>query len=109
MFSHIEEPEKIICAAIHYLNPPVNHIPIISHGQPFNINEGIVLCGYRHNSITNIQLSIFGSSYKPDHTEKIEGFLTSKNNFLTREEAVKLFNTYDKSEYPDELYSEDLY
>lgn len=96
--------EYILCAAIwfddgkHYLN------------QPNNITTGLVLCGWRHGCIfpqigglvrERQQLGIF---------EKEQGFLTSKNRFVGREEAAKIaYEQKQTQELKQTLYSEDLY
>lgn len=51
---------------------------------------------------------------RPDH-ESVQGFLTSKNRFLTREEASELVRNnnqemvVDRNAIREQLYSEDLY
>lgn len=95
----------VICAAIwvqDYKNKP--------HG-PANIPSGTVFCGLRHCSIIS-QLAAYGIAHK---NRSIQGFLTSKNRFLTREEASELVRNnnqemvVDRNAIRKQLYSEDLY
>lgn len=94
--------EKILCAAIWYMEAP-NALH-----QPVNIDRGVVISGYRHGSI----IAAMGSFGEPTRLSKtVQGFLTSKNRFLDRSEALELVKQTGQCipEYNDELYSEDLY
>ena len=74
------DKEIVVCAAIwvqDHKNKP--------HG-PVNIPSGTVFCGLRHCSIIS-QLAAYGIAHK---NRSVQGFLTSKNRFLTREEASEL-------------------
>lgn len=79
--------------------------------QPTNIPSGTVFCGLRHPSILS-QLAAYGIAHK---NCSVQGFLTSKNQFLTREEASELVKSnnqemvVDRSAIREQLYSEDLY
>lgn len=106
------DKEVCICAAIWYKDVSLHRERPIN--QPTNINKGIVLCGWRHGSIIvqmaalrDIRTTKFGDRAAG---ETIQGFLTSKNRFLNREEALLLHieNGYEP-EYDNILYSEDLY
>lgn len=99
------DKEIVICAAIwvqDYKNKP--------HG-PANIPSGTVFCGLRHCSIIS-QLAAYGIAHE---NRSIQGFLTSKNRFLTREEASELVRNnnqemvVDRNAIRKQLYSEDLY
>lgn len=99
------DKEIVICAAIwvqDYKNKP--------HG-PINIPSGTVFCGLRHCSIIS-QLAAYGIAHK---NRSVQGFLTSKNRFLTREEASELVKNnnqemvVDRNAIREQLYSEDLY
>lgn len=74
----------------------------------FGIN---VFCGLRHCSIIS-QLAAYGIAHK---NRSVQGFLTSKNRFLTREEASELVRNnnqemvVDRNAIREQLYSEDLY
>jgi hypothetical protein len=99
------DKEIVVCAAIwvqDHKNKP--------HG-PVNIPSGTVFCGLRHCSIIS-QLAAYGIAHK---NRSVQGFLTSKNRFLTREEASELVKSnnqemvVDRSAIREQLYSEDLY
>lgn len=99
--------EYILCAATHYNDG------VVYKEQPKNIESGIVVCGRRHsNSImTLIQLKCDGVNDKL----MIQGFITSKNRFLNREDAYIIamkenqiwHNPHDNDSHI--LVSEDLY
>ncbi len=95
--------EYIICAAIWYKelelkNPIILRLPGCA---PINVKEGIVFAGLRHVNCSSQMTAITGFSRMSAVVgEHIEGFLTSKNIFLSRDEANKLFNVST---------SEDLY
>lgn len=97
------QPEVILCSAIWYkdVERPVH--------RPINTPKGVVLCGYRHGHIIGQVVSLTG---EPHHKlgEFVQGFLTNKNRFLNRKEALQLFKKNGNTpEFGDELYSEDLY
>lgn len=93
--------EIVICAAIWVQDGKKR-----PH-QPTNIPSGAVFCGLRHPSILS-QLAAYGIAHK-------NRFLTSKNRFLTREEASELVRNnnqemvVDRNAIREQLYSEDLY
>lgn len=98
----------IICSAIWIKNgKKYNH-------QPKNIDSGLVVCGRRHH---NCFLTVFELNGKKriklhDKTipEHIQGFLTSDDRFVDREEASKIaFEAKQTKEYDGFLFSEDLY
>lgn len=97
--------EIVICAAIWVQDGKKR-----PH-QPTNIPSGTVFCGLRHPSILS-QLAAYGIAHK---NCSVQGFLTSKNHFLTREEASELVKSnnqemvVDRSAIREQLYSEDLY
>lgn len=100
--------EYILCAAIWYkdFESPVHTVK--------NIDRGVVLCGYRHGHIIGQLRSIAGKrtcvNGENASGDYVQGFLTSKNRFLDREEAHKLFvECGGKPDFKNELYSEDLY
>lgn len=96
--------EYILCAAIWC----PNIIPKKDLYLPINIKEGIVICGRRHHDC----LSII-SYCKLNRTKHVQGFLTSTNHFVTREEAVAIaFNAgqIENTKFNSKLlFSEDLY
>jgi hypothetical protein len=100
----MENRERILCAAIWLKN-----IERAAH-RPINTPGGVVFCGFRHGdciaqifAVTNKKLHL--------HGEHIQGFLTSKNRFVDREEGAEIWvNGGGKLNYSGHLlYSEDLY
>lgn len=94
--------ERIICAAIWYkdFSKPIHSV--------VNVDSGVVMCGYRHGYIMG-QFKALTGSRTPLHNH-VQGFLTTKNRFIDRIEAHKLFVSYGGvPEFKNELYSEDLY
>jgi hypothetical protein len=91
----------IICAAIYF-----NDKKVYVH-QPKNIKEGFVICGRRHhNCFTTYSMM---SKAKIDG-RNIQGFLTSDDNFVTREEAMLI--AFEAGQIPEKklrLLSEDIY
>jgi hypothetical protein len=98
------------------------------HGnQPRNIKTGYVACGLRHNHCWGAKSAMTGLGPSEVHTESwdilnvsttegysrpIQGFVTSKNLFLTREESAPI--AYKAGQIPswrpgDSLASEELY
>jgi hypothetical protein len=97
-----EKSEKIICAAIWIKDKSLKPVHTCT-----NISYGVVLCGYRHGHIVSQYGMLTGK--RITLVEHVQGFLTTKNRFLDRVEAHKLFSNYAEPEWQDELYSEDLY
>lgn len=106
-----KEKEYILCAAIWYKEFKLvkNDIPS-SLVRPRNCDRGIVFCGHRHPQCLYQMVGITG---KPQHEagEEIQGFLTSKNRFVDREEAAQIHvqNGGELHYSSRELYSEDIY
>ena len=93
--------ECIMCAAVHLDDGNEYHF------QPYNIDTGVVLCGRRHPCIFQ-QVEYFGFKLK-EHTQ---GFLTTKNRFLSRDEAYELVKETGQLKSPllgGALTSEDLW
>lgn len=92
--------ERIICSAIWFKDGKKYE------NQPQNIQTGYVLCGFRHSDCMS-NVFVFGAKNIPDN---IQGFMTSKNKFVDRKEALKIAI---KQGIIDEkarlLLSEDLY
>ena len=109
--------EYILCASNHYIfNKGKDYIKnyewIRNRGvSPYNITDGIVLCGWRHSCIIAQMNALTG--LKQYETTEVQGFLTSKNRFVTREEAmiiaVEAGQVDENRVYSSMLYSEDLY
>ena len=94
--------EDILVAAIWFPDEPT---PI--HNCT-NIENGVVLCGFRHGHIIHQYFSITGK--RVPTVKSIQGFITTKNRFVDRIEAHKIFiENGHTPEFNDELYSEDLY
>lgn len=97
--------EIVICAAIWVQDGKKRPHQLI------NIPSGTVFYGLRHCSIIS-QLVAYGIAHK---NRSVQGFLTSKNRFLTREEASELVKSnnqemvVDRNAVREQLYSEDLY
>jgi hypothetical protein len=93
--------ERIVCSAVYYMND------IVYPHQPKNIEKGIVVCGLRHSNCFVPLSNIFP---KRDKTDDIQGFLTSKNRFVHREEAGRIaFAAGQTDTLIKSLHSEDLY
>lgn len=102
-----DELEKIVCAAIWYKEQPTAKI------LPKNISAGIVVGGLRHGYCISTFVALTGKrSVLPECGEYVQGFITSKDRFLDRREAMKLAKetgqVTSKQSF-EELYSEDLY
>lgn len=99
--SRTDVEEYILCAAIWYKDGEKYQ------EQPLNIDSGYVLCGRRHsNCISNA--FVFDVSLK--EIEHEQGFLTSRNRFLNREEAAKIANEAGQTLVEtNHLLSEHLY
>lgn len=98
--------EIVICAAIWVQDGKKRPC------QPTNIPSGTVFCGLKPPPSILSQLAAYGIAHK---NRSVQGFLTSKNRFLTREEASELVKSnnqemvVDRSAIREQLYSEDLY
>lgn len=107
--------ERILCAAIWYDDGKEYRM------QPINISSGIVVSGHRHPHCKVILMTMFYPNWQTDtlqeqikntvNNKEVQGFLTSNNRFITREEAVKLWKRCGKEPmfHSDSLFSEDLY
>ena len=108
-----KDEERILCAAIWYKDLPLKKEEWIrTRGiSPYDISEGIVLCGWRHSCII-AQMNALTGLRQYEITE-VQGFLTSKNRFVNREEAMELFRLEKggdvKTLHKNQLFSEDLY
>lgn len=99
----VESTEKILCAAIWYKELPYNV------ANPKNCSTGTVFCGYRHDTIINFKYVLTGLR-NAESGPYVQGFLTSKNRFVSREEAAELaFASKQITQQTKYLYSEDLY
>lgn len=112
LFQHQEKMDKknietIVCAAIWY---PINHK---FDFQPENIEKGLVICGLRHANCVFTKAALHDLIKERIRVVKpIEGFLTSKNRFVNRFDAMRIARMNKQVEDPllgKELCSEDLY
>lgn len=95
--------EYIMCAATWYKD-----YPVAAHG-PGNITKGIVLCGRNHASIIQQHVILSGkSAFEMGDYE--QGFLTSYNRFVDREEGMLIAKAIGQTDSKSKrLFSEDLY
>lgn len=99
--------EKVLCAAIWYKEQTTAKI------LPKNINIGVVVGGFRHAYCIHTFVALTGKrSVLPECGEYVQGFLTDKDRFVDRVEAMKLAK--ENGQVPqkqsfEELFSEDLY
>lgn len=99
------KPEIVICAAIWVQDGKQRLY------QPYNVESGVVFCGWRHPCIFS-QLAAYGIAHL---NRSAQGFLTSKNRFLTRKEASELVKSNNQNlavrreDIRKDLFSEDLY
>jgi len=102
--------EKILCAAIWYeeLAGVTDRIanPMF---LPKNLNKGLVFCGYRHHQCICFK-SVMTNKRDFQCGKHTQGFLTSDNRFVNREEAANIaFLSKQIKTKKSKLYSEDLY
>jgi hypothetical protein len=98
------ETEYIMCAA--------NWIDDRKHykHKPFNIDTGLVFSGWRHGQINETSNNQFPHWLFVQFTT--QGFLTTKNRFLNRKDALELVKKTGQLTKPligEELTSEDLW
>lgn len=108
MKKEVKREETILCAAIHFDDGKQYNL------QPKNIDSGIVLCGFRHGCIFPQIGGLARERHELGIYERSQGFLTSRNRYVEREEALiialKNNQVIDMSEIRgDRLFSEDLY
>ena len=97
--------EYIICAAIKRLKPRIH--PIDSGRKPYKQSDIMdVELGFRHHDIL---IRFHGEVSKQQDDQ---GFYTSKNRFVSREEGIKIAlecGQIESSINDNVLFSEDLY
>jgi len=101
--SNSKRKEYILCAAIYY-DDGQKYVH-----QPKNIDVGIVVCGRRHHNCFSILYNLLDDKYDIK-LANTQGFLTSKDRFVSRAEAAEIAlasGQIDKK--TDVLFSEDLY
>lgn len=103
--------ETILCAAIWYKELPlIKPEVLLNRGvSPYNVDRGIVFCGWRHANCLYQKVSVTGLR-DAESGENIQGFLTNKNRFVDREEAAKIAWTAGQTTKElKTLFSEDIY
>jgi len=96
--------EFILCAATWFDDG------LIHAHQPKNISTGLVFCGFGHHTIFQQIGGTVGERKNLAIFEKEQGFLTSHNRFVSREEAAIIaFEQKQIDKIKSKLYSEDLY
>jgi hypothetical protein len=105
--------EKILCAAVWYKDLECNPDIPKKMFLPKNIKKGVVFSGYRHSQCILMKCALTGLM-DAESGENEQGFLTSKNRFVSREEALKIAieanQVIDLSQVRvNRLFSEDLY
>ena len=107
--------EKIICAAIWFKELPLVRPDVLEPRgfAPYNVDKGIVFCGWRHPNCLYQMVAMTGKS-SFEAGENIQGFLTNKNRFVDREEAMIIAKrenqlVVDPTHVSDSLFSEDIY
>ena len=103
--------EYIVCSAIHVGDDSK------MESSPFNIKSGYVAYGLRHHNCLEVISKIYYFNLGQKGYPKIyytyiktQGFLTSKNRFVTRKEAAQIaFDNNQTNKLLEILYSEDIY
>lgn len=103
--------ERIICSAIWYKDLPTQRF------LPINTGTGMVVCGHRHGHCIDVVKMLSGLrtvQIAPDGVgDTTQGFLTSANRFVDREEAWIIAKREGQIQKQSggygRLYSEDLY
>ena len=105
--------EKILVPAIWYKE--LIFLDFIKNPEfiyPINVDKGIVFTGFRHLQCIKMMHYLTGKNHS-NVGEYIQGFLTTKNRFVDREEAAKIAlnsKQIEKLRYNKyKLFSEDLY
>lgn len=84
------QKEYICCAAIWFDDG------LIHNHQPINIDQGIVYMGHRHCNCFASVGKLVRERQEAGIFEKEQGFLTSKNRFVSREEAAEIAISQDQ-------------
>ncbi len=110
---NMEKVEYITCAAIWYKDLTTQRL------LPKNIDKGIVVCGHRHGQCIDVVATLSELRtvrFGPDSVGETEqGFMTSKNRFVDRMEAMGIAIKNKQVEKDNlhnpmiGLFSEDLY
>lgn len=106
--------ERIICAAVWYKELKMKYDTMPTNAYlPVNLDRGIVFCGHRHGQCIYSKCAVTGLR-DAESGDNEQGFLTSNNRFVSREEALVIAlrenQVIDLSEVRgNRLFSEDLY
>jgi hypothetical protein len=105
--------ERIICAAVWYKEIPIKKAIPSQSTNPRNCPTGLVFSGHRHGQCIYTKCAVTGLRDSASG-ENEQGFLTSKNRFVSREEALIIALRENqvmdiKEVRGNELFSEDLY
>lgn len=98
------KPEYVMCAA-NWIDDGIDYT-----FKPYNIDKGRCFSGHRHSQIFELTKDIYPYSEWDKLT--VQGFLTTKNRFLNRKEALKLVKQNGQLTKPligGVLTSEDLW
>ena len=105
--------EYILCSAIWYKELPLKKPEIFKNRGfgPYNVDKGIVICGWRHPNCIYSMVSLTGKRSVPEESgEFIHGFLTNKNRFVDRKEGGAIaYNSGQTEKFKTYLFSEDLW
>lgn len=108
-----EIPEYILCAAVWYKELKMEKPEVLKPRgfAPYNVDHGVVICGWRHPNCIYVKVAITGLS-DGETQPSVQGFLTSRNRFVDREEAAKI--AYERGQLKEGirveyLFSEDIY
>lgn len=108
-----KEFEFIICSAIWYKDLILKRDDLLRHRgfSPYNVDRGIVFCGWRHPNCLYAMIAVTGLRSVPAEVgEYVQGFLTNKNRFVDRKEAAQIALECNQiSEPKNILFSEDVY
>lgn len=110
----MEKKEYILCSAVWYKDLKLKKIFDSANVIPINVDKGLVFCGFRHLQCMRTMGSITGlRSVRSVVGNYIQGFLTSKNRFVGREEAKIIALDAKQIVEPTinktDLFSEDLW
>lgn len=105
--------ERIICAAVWYKEIPIKKEIPFESTNPRNCPTGLVFSGHRHGQCIYTKCAVTGLR-DAESGENEQGFLTSKNRFVSREEALTIALRENqvmdiKEVRGNRLFSEDLY
>lgn len=98
------QDEYIVSAAIYFNDKKLHN------NQPININIGFVVTGRRHHNVFNTMEILSNNISLHTQYDHIQGFITSKDYFVTREQAALIALAVGQIKEPTTiLFSEDLY